>query len=81
MMLLPTMMVLGIDYAKNSFNAYFAYSAQVHAYDLFKESSRSTRGVVPWNVCLSLGLRFLWPATSGGGIRDKNHKPFVLPLR
>jgi hypothetical protein len=36
MILIPTVLVLGIDFAKNIFNPYFEYTGQVHAYDFIQ---------------------------------------------
>jgi hypothetical protein len=81
MMLLPTMMVLGIDYAKNSFNAYFAYTAQVHAYDFIQRvQSLNTLAWFPGILLKLSNYGFMASHTLAGAFGTKTHKPFVLPV-
>jgi spore germination protein KB len=81
MILIPTILVLGISFAKNMFNPYFEYTGQVHAYDFIQRVQ--SINALAWFPGLLLKLtiyNFMASYTLSGIFKTKSHKTFVIPV-
>lgn len=81
MILIPTILVLGIDLAKIEFNPYFVYTRQVRAYDFIQRVH--SINTLAWYPGLLLKLTiycFMASFTLSGIFKAKSHKPFVIPV-
>lgn len=81
LILFPTLLVLGIDLAKNAFNPYFIYTRQAHSYGFIeKVQAINTLAWFP-GVLLKFALyNFMVSFLLSGVFRTKSHKGFVIPL-
>jgi spore germination protein KB len=78
MILIPTILVLGVDLAKMEFNPYFVYTRQVHAYDFIQRVQ--SLNTLAWFPGLLLKLTiycFMASYTLSGVFKAKSHKRFV----
>ena len=81
MILIPTVLVLGIDFAKNVFNPYFEYTGQVHAYDFIQRvQSLNTLAWFPGLLLKLTIYNFMASHTLSGIFKTKSHKTFVIPV-
>lgn len=79
LILIPTVLVLGLDVAKNSFNPYFAYSRQVHSYDFIQRVQAFN--IMAWfpGMILKIALHiFICGYLLSGIFQAKSYKPFVI---
>ena len=81
LILIPTLLVLGIDFAKNEFNPYFVYTRQVHLYDFIQRvQALNTLAWYP-GLLLKLSLyNFMGSYVLSGVFKTKSHKGFVVPI-
>ncbi|MDD2220539.1 MAG: endospore germination permease [Clostridia bacterium] len=81
LILLPTLLVLGVDLAQNAFNPYFVYTRQVHGYDFIeKVQALNTLAWFP-GLMLKLTLyNFMGCYMLSGIFKMKSHKSFVIPF-
>jgi len=81
LILLPTLLVLGVDLARNAFNPYFLYTRQVQGYDFIeKVQAFNTLAWFP-GVILKLTLyNFMACYILSGIFKTKSHQSFVIPL-
>lgn len=78
MILIPTILVLGVDLAKMEFNPYFIYTRQVHAYDFIQRVQ--SINTLAWFTGLLLKLIiycFMASYTLSGVFKAKSYKSFV----
>jgi spore germination protein KB len=81
MILIPTVLVLGIDFAKNVYNPYFEYTGQVHAYDFIQRvQSLNTLAWFPGLLLKLTIYNFMASYTLSGIFQTKSHKTFVIPV-
>ena len=81
LILLPTIFVLGIDFAKNEFNPYFVFSRQVSGYDFIQRvQAINTLAWFP-GLILKLALyNFMACYLLSGVFKTKSHRGFVIPI-
>lgn len=81
LILIPTLLVLGVDLAKNEFNPYFVYTRQVHLYDFVQRvQALNTLAWYP-GLLLKLSLyNFMGSYVLSGFFKAKSHKNFVIPI-
>lgn len=78
LILIPTMLVLGVDLAKMEFNPYFIYTRQVHAYDFIQRvQSINTLAWFPGLLVKLTIYCFMTSFTLSGVFKAKSHKGFV----
>ncbi len=78
MILIPTILVLGVDLAKMEFNPYFIYTRQVNAYDFIKRvQSINTLAWFPGMLLKLITYCFMASYTLSGVFKTKSHKGFV----
>lgn len=78
MILLPTILVLGVDLAKIEFNPYFIYTRQVHAYDFIQRvQSLNTLAWFPGFLLKLIIYCFMASYILSGVFKTKSHKSFV----
>ena len=81
MIVVPTVTILGIDYAKNTFNPYFVYIRQLHIYDFIQRVQ--ALNTLAWYPGLLLKFSiycFMASYVLSGVFKAKSHKNFVIPL-
>jgi spore germination protein KB len=78
MILIPTILVLGVDLAKIEFNPYFVYTRQVQAYDFIQRvQSINTLAWFPGLLLKLIIYCFMGSYTLSGVFKAKSHKGFV----
>ncbi len=78
MILIPIILVLGVDLAKMQFNPYFIYTRQVHAYDFIQRvQSINTLAWFPGLLLKLIIYCFMASYTMSGVFKAKSHKSFV----
>lgn len=81
MMLIPTISVLGINFAKNQYNPYFVYTRQVYTYDFIQRvQSINTLALFPGLLLKLITYNFMASNTLSGIFKTKSHKIFVIPV-
>ncbi len=81
LMLLPTILVLGIDFASNQFNPYFIYTRQVHGFDFIeKVHAFNTLAWFPGLILKLTIYNFMGSFVLSGVFKTKSYKGFVIPI-
>ncbi len=80
-MLIPTMTVLGVEYAKHTWNPYFTFTRQI---EIFQSLERvQPFNIMAWFPCALLKLsiyNYMASYILSGIFKIKSHKCFVMPL-
>ena len=81
LILLPMIMILGLDIAKHVWNPYWLYCKQVQAFDFIRKL-QSINAIVwfPAAIVKLTMYNYMGSFTLSGAIGVKNHKYFVIPL-
>lgn len=81
MILIPTVMMLGVDLARNSWSPYFFYTRQVKAYDFIERvQALNTLAWFPGTLAKVATYEYMACYTLSGMVKAKFHKPFVIPF-
>lgn len=81
MILLPTILVLGTDYAKMAWNPYYTFTRQLEAFG-FLERMHAVN-MLAWFPMAILKLTlysYMACEMLSGVVKSKSHRPFVLPV-
>ena len=79
--LMPTILVLGVDYAKLAWSPYFVYTRQLNAFG-FLERLQSLNTVVWFPTAILKLTMYLYMASEVfcGIVKAKSHKKFIVPI-
>ncbi len=79
--LLPTILVLGVEFAKRAWNPYWQFSRQVDAYDFIQKVQSINLLVWFPGAIIKLAIyNYMCSFTLSGIFKTKTHKGFVIPL-
>ena len=81
LILIPTLTVLGVEYAKHAWNPYFVFSRHVQGYDFIERvQSLNTLAWFPAVLLKLIIYNFMGSYVLSGVVKAKSHKIFVFPL-
>lgn len=81
LIVLPTILVLGLDVAKNAFNPYFNYTRQVHGGEFIQRvQSLNALAWFPGLIQKIAMNVFMGCFVLAGVFNTKSHKPFIIPF-
>jgi len=81
LILIPTVTILGVEYAKRTWNPYFTFTRQIEAFGFMERMQPFN--LMAWFPCALLKLSIYNYMTShilAGIFKKKTHKHFVMPL-
>jgi spore germination protein KB len=81
LILIPTITVLGVKFAKHAWNPYFTYTRQVEAFGFIERvQSLNTVAWFPDALLKLLMYNFMGSYVLSGVVKSKSHKAFVIPM-
>lgn len=81
LILIPIVLTLGMQLAKNSWSPYFLYTRQVQSYDFIERvQSLNTLAWVPVILLKVSVYNYLASYLFAGIVKAKSHRPFVIPF-